>query len=41
VDALLDCTRDTHTQFVLATHSLELLTQHQRNVLQLDVRVPA
>lgn len=41
VDALLECTRDTPTQFVLATHSLELLTQHQRNVLQLEARVPA
>ena len=41
VDALLECTRNTHTQFVLATHSLELLTQHQHNVLQLSSRVAA
>lgn len=40
VDALLDCTRDTRTQFVLATHSLELLTQHQHNVLKLEERTP-
>jgi len=40
VSALLDCTRDTHTQFVLSTHSLELLTQHQANVLKLNSRVP-
>ncbi len=41
VDALLECTRNTHTQFVLATHSLELLTQHQHNVLQLSAHVAA
>ena len=35
VDALLDCTKKSRTQFVLATHSIELLTQHQHNVLQL------
>lgn len=37
VDALLECTRKSRTQFVLATHSLELLTQHQHNVLRLSV----
>jgi energy-coupling factor transporter ATP-binding protein EcfA2 len=36
VDALLECTRKSRTQFVLATHSLELLTQHQHNVLRLN-----
>ena len=36
VDALLDCTQGTDTQFVLATHSLELLTRHQHNVLKLE-----
>jgi energy-coupling factor transporter ATP-binding protein EcfA2 len=36
VDALLECTKKSHTQFVLATHSVELLTQHQHNVLRLS-----
>jgi energy-coupling factor transporter ATP-binding protein EcfA2 len=36
VDALLECTKKSQTQFVLATHSLELLTQHQHNVLRLS-----
>jgi energy-coupling factor transporter ATP-binding protein EcfA2 len=36
VDALLECTKKSRTQFVLATHSLELLTQHQHNVLRLS-----
>ncbi|HKV05938.1 MAG TPA: ATP-binding protein [Candidatus Acidoferrales bacterium] len=40
VDALLDCTKNTRTQFILATHSIELLTQHQHNVLQLATQVP-
>ncbi len=35
VDALLECTQQSRTQFILATHSLELLTQHNDNVLQL------
>lgn len=35
IDALLECTKASRTQFVLATHSLELLTQHQHNVLRL------
>jgi energy-coupling factor transporter ATP-binding protein EcfA2 len=36
VDALLDCTKNSQTQFVLATHSLELLTHHEQNVLKLE-----
>jgi energy-coupling factor transporter ATP-binding protein EcfA2 len=35
VDALLACTQNAHTQIILATHSIELLTQHANNVLQL------
>ena len=41
VDALLDCTRNSQVQFVLATHSLELLTQHQHNVVQLRPQIIA
>jgi energy-coupling factor transporter ATP-binding protein EcfA2 len=41
VDALLQCTRNSRTQFLLATHSLELLTQHQHHVLQLSALVHA
>jgi len=36
VSGLLRCTEGADIQFLLATHSIELLTQHQRNVQQLQ-----
>ena len=36
IQALLDCTRGGRMQFILATHSIELLALHQHNVLRLD-----
>jgi len=35
VDLLLECTKDGQIQFLIATHSIELLTQHQANVVDL------
>jgi energy-coupling factor transporter ATP-binding protein EcfA2 len=35
IQALLDCTHDTHIQIVVATHSIEVLTPFHRNVLEL------
>lgn len=36
IRVLLDCTRGTRIQFVLATHSIELLTRHSRHVAVLQ-----
>jgi len=35
VQALLDCVRSSPVQFILATHSIELLARHKHNVVQL------
>lgn len=35
IRALLECSRDTHFQLILATHSVELLTQYSNNVVEL------
>jgi len=35
VEALLRCSEGSKIQFVLASHSLELITQHRRNAVQL------
>ena len=34
VDSLLDLSKDSRCQFLLATHSIELLTKHRRNVVE-------
>ena len=36
VDALLDLVQDSQVQFIMATHSIELLTRHKASVLRLD-----
>lgn len=38
VSALLECTVQSQVQFILATHSLELITQHRLNVSKLTDR---
>ena len=40
VDALLRCVGDAPVQFVLATHSLEVLAKHRKNVLRLSNQMP-
>lgn len=41
LDALRDCAADGNMQFILATHSMELLTGHEENVVTLqDTVVP-
>jgi ABC-type lipoprotein export system ATPase subunit len=35
VDALLRCSKGSNIQYLLATHSLELITQHRQNAVQL------
>lgn len=35
VSALLDCSRGSNVQFIVATHSMELISQHISHVLQL------
>lgn len=37
IQALLDCIRSDTVQFLLATHSLELLAQHRQNVIKLVI----
>jgi energy-coupling factor transporter ATP-binding protein EcfA2 len=36
LQVLLDCTKDSAVQFVIATHSVELLTRHRVHVLRLS-----
>lgn len=36
VDSLLELCRGSHVQFIMATHSIELLTKHKDHVLKLD-----
>jgi energy-coupling factor transporter ATP-binding protein EcfA2 len=36
IQTLLDCTKDSAVQFIVATHSLELLARHRSHVLRLD-----
>lgn len=38
VQALLDCVKGSSVQFLLATHSLELLARHRQNVVKLNAR---
>lgn len=35
VDAILKCAEGSKIQFLLASHSLELITQHRRNAVRL------
>jgi predicted ATPase len=35
IDALLRCSEGSSIQYILASHSLELITQHKRNAVQL------
>jgi len=36
IDALLACVKNASVQFVFATHSLEILARHRRNVVRLE-----
>jgi energy-coupling factor transporter ATP-binding protein EcfA2 len=38
IRALLDCTKGSPVQFILATHSIELLAQYKSNVVKLEDR---
>jgi hypothetical protein len=39
LDALLRCASGNNVQFVIATHSIELLTRHRRNVTRLSSNI--
>jgi ABC-type microcin C transport system duplicated ATPase subunit YejF len=39
LDALLRCASGNNVQFVIATHSIELLTRHRRNVARLSNKI--
>ncbi|NJL67387.1 MAG: ATP-binding protein, partial [Microcoleus sp. SM1_3_4] len=38
IRALLDCTKGSPVQFIIATHSIELLAQYKSNVVKLEDR---
>jgi ABC-type lipoprotein export system ATPase subunit len=39
VDSLLDCVRGSEVQFILATHSIEIISRHRQALAQLEVQL--